>query len=54
MPPNQIQWVLLEWAERPAKRRRARVGTSIAAKKSTRSRDKQEQEQGQEVRWRYL
>jgi hypothetical protein len=25
MPPNEIEWVLLEWAERPAKPRRARV-----------------------------
>jgi hypothetical protein len=32
MPPNEIEWVLLEWAERPAKPRRARVGTSKAAK----------------------
>jgi hypothetical protein len=53
MPPNQTEWVLLEWAERPAKRRRARAGTSYAAKNSSRSRDKKEAA-GTEVPWRYL
>ena len=48
MPPKEIEWVLLEWAERPAKPRRARVGTSKAAK------NKAKKEAAEtEVPWRY-
>jgi hypothetical protein len=53
MPPNQTEWVLLEWAERPAKRRRAGVSTSLGAKYSKRSRAKKEAAET-EVPWRYL
>jgi hypothetical protein len=52
MPPNQIEWVLLEWAERPAKPRRARVGTSKRAKAMSMSRAKKEAAET-EVPWRY-
>jgi hypothetical protein len=52
MPPNQIEWVLLEWAERPAKPRRARVGTSKRAKTMSMSRAKKEAAET-EVPWRY-
>jgi hypothetical protein len=48
MPPKEIEWVLLEWAERPAKPRRTTVGTSIAAKNKAKQEAAEE-----EVPWRY-
>ena len=54
MPPKEIEWVLLEWAERPAKRRKSkpRAGTSIASKIKTENKAKKEAAE-EEVPWRY-
>jgi hypothetical protein len=54
MPPKEIEWVLLEWAERPAKRRKSkpRAGTSTASKNKAKNRAKMEAAE-EEVPWRY-
>ena len=55
MPPKEIEWVLLEWAERPAKRRdwgQLRAGTSIASKIRNENKAKKEAAE-EEVPWRY-
>jgi hypothetical protein len=52
MPPNQIEWVLLEWAARPAKPRRARVCTSKRAMNRSRILAMKEAAET-EVPWRY-
>jgi hypothetical protein len=52
MPPNECEWVLLEWADRPAKPRRARAGTSKGATEKRRSRAKQEAAE-EAAPWRY-
>ena len=55
MSPNEIEWVLLEWAERPAKPRRARVGTSYDAKnKADKAKNRAKKEAAEtEAPWRY-
>jgi hypothetical protein len=45
----EIEWVLPEWAERPAKPRRARVGTYIAANNKA----KKEAAEPEVPWWRY-
>ena len=55
MPPNEIEWVLLEWAERPAKRRdwgQLRAGASIASKIRAENKAKEEAAE-EEVPWRH-
>jgi hypothetical protein len=54
MPPKDVEWVLLEWAERPAKRRKSkpRAGTSSASKNKAKNKAKKEAAE-EEAPWRY-